>query len=454
MVKANILIVDDDLDVLQTAQIILKQEFSRIETLDDPRGIPGKITRNTYDAILLDMNFRKGLNDGREGMYWLDRILEVDKEAVVILITAYAEVDLAVKAIKEGATDFIMKPWKNQKLIATVHAALKLGSSRKKIQQMRDTQSHIQESSDRRFQDFIGESPQIGRVRDLIDKVANTDASVLILGENGTGKELVARAIHRKSHRHNEVFMGVDLGAIPTSLFESELFGHLRGAFTDARENKAGKILAANGGTLFLDEIGNLPPEGQIKMLRTLQNREVTPVGSENSEEVDFRLISATNMPVYDMIQEGTFRQDLLYRINTVEIMLPALRERKEDIPLLARHFIDIFCKKYGKPVMELEKDSLQSLKEYHWPGNIRELQHAIERAIILSENASISMEDLFPRAANLRVSGKEHTLEEHEKQYIQQVLDNNNGHVTNTAKTLGLTRTALYRRLNKYGLQ
>ncbi len=454
MLRANILIVDDDTDVLQTAQIILKQEFSRIDILETPHDIPGQITRENYDVILLDMNFRKGLNDGREGMYWLERILEINEDAVVILITAYAEVDLAVNAIKEGATDFIMKPWKNQKLIATIHAALKLGDSRKTIRRMQDTQHHIQESSDRNFQDFIGQSPQIGRVRELIDKVAQTDASVLILGENGTGKELVARSIHRLSPRHEQVFMGVDLGAIPETLFESELFGHVKGAFTDARENKAGKVQAAGGGTLFLDEIGNLPAAGQVKLLRTLQSREVTPLGANQPEEVDFRLISATNQPVYEMTADKRFREDLLYRINTVEIRLPALRERRDDIPLLADHFMDLYRRKYGKANIGLDRETRDKLTSYPWPGNIRELQHAVERAVILSDGNSITPGDLFPDKRTSPVTRmNSRTLEENEKEYIQEVLENNEGNVTQTAKVLGLTRTALYRRLNKYGL-
>ncbi len=453
MIRANILIVDDDRDVLETARIILKQEFSRIDVLSDPSSLPAQFSRQPYDIVLLDMNFRKGLNDGREGLYWLERILEMDPEAVVILITAYADVDLAVTAIKHGATDFIMKPWKNQKLIATLHAAMKLGESRKKIRHMENAQQQAQENSDRPFMSFIGSSPPVERVRDLITKVADTDANVLILGENGTGKELVARSIHRQSSRRDKIFMGVDLGAVPPSLLESELFGHVKGAFTDAGENRQGKIQAADGGTLFLDELGNISLEAQMKLLRTLQTREVTPLGKTQGVEVDFRLVSATNMPVYKMVDEQKFRSDLLYRINTVEIILPPLRDRGEDILQLAEHFLSVFSEKYGKPGLSLSGSSQSALLSYRWPGNIRELQHAVERAVILTDSGEIHPSDLFPQERPDETTNGILTLEEKEKEYIREVLNRNEGNVTQTARILGLTRTALYRRLNKYGL-
>jgi DNA-binding NtrC family response regulator len=453
MIKSNILIVDDDRDILETANMYLKQEFSHIDLLEDPALIPGYISRKSYDLILLDMNFRKGLNDGREGFYWLERILEYDEDSVVILITAYGEVDLAVQAIKMGATDFVMKPWKNQKLLATIHAALTLGSSKRTIRRMTDTQQILSSQAHQPFEDFIGTSPPIQQVRELVKKVAQTDASVLILGENGTGKELVARAIHRQSHRHQKVFMNVDLGSITSSLFESELFGHLKGSFTDAKENKTGKIAASDGGTLFLDEIGNLSPEAQVKLLSVLQHQEVTPVGSTTSVKIDFRLISATNMPLYDMVREQKFRQDLLYRINTVEIRLPALRERLADIPLLVNHFLQQYRSKYQKPGLTLEKDTIHHLSSYAWPGNIRELQHAVERAVILSNGSVLHGRDLIPDSSHEHSSGRVTTLEENEKKFIEEMLRKHEGNVTKTAKELGITRTALYRRLNKYHL-
>lgn len=454
MRKAKILIVDDDQDVLDTARIILKPEFSQVDMLQDPSRLPGSVTRENYDLILLDMNFRKGLNQGREGLYWLERILEIDPEAIVILITAYAEVDLAVNAIKHGATDFIMKPWKNQKLIATLHAALRLRESEREVRRMKDTQHHIQDVTDKPYQDFIGDSPPVQRIREIIARVAGTDASVLIMGENGTGKELVARAVHRQSQRSNHAFISVDLGALAPTLWESELFGYVKGAFTDAREDKTGKIRAADQGTLFLDEIGNIPPESQIKLLRTLQTREVTPVGKTTGEQVDFRLISATNMPLHEMVSENRFREDLLYRINTVEIWLPALRDRRDDIALLAAHFLENFSSRYRKKDLQFHDDALDAMHAYHWPGNIRELQHAVERAVIMSDRQKITPDDLFARRTGTRPSSGILTLDEKEKEYIQEVLARHEGNVTRTASALGLTRTALYRRLNKYGIQ
>jgi DNA-binding NtrC family response regulator len=454
IMKANILIVDDDRDILETAQMFLKHEFSRIDLLEDPKKIPEYISRLDYDVILLDMNFRKGLNDGSEGFYWLERIREFNKDAVVILITAYGEVDIAVKAIKQGATDFVMKPWKNQKLLATIHASLQLGNSRKTIRRLQDRQQLMNEHANQPFEDFIGVSPAIEQVRELIRKVSVTDANVLILGENGTGKELIARSIHRHSKRRDNIFMAVDLGAITPTLFESELFGHTKGAFTDARENKTGRISASDGGTLFLDEIGNLSGPLQMKLLTAIQNQQVTPVGTSTPVQIDFRLISATNMPLYDMVRENTFRQDLLYRINTVEIRLPSLRERLSDIPLLASHFLKKYSAKYQKPDLALSDDSLYQLSNYTWPGNVRELQHALERAVILTSGHIIQPDDLFPGTPKLKTKSGTPTLEEKEKEYIEEVLQKNQGNVTKTAEVLGLTRTALYRRLNKYGIQ
>jgi DNA-binding NtrC family response regulator len=454
--EAKILIVDDDRDILETARMFLKQEFSHVQLEQNPEKIPFLIQNMEYDVILLDMNFKIGVNDGEEGFHWLGQILKHDPRAVVILITAYGEVDLAVKAMKHGATDFVLKPWKNQKLLGTILSALQLRQSRKEVDQLKLTQEKLSDAIDQPYADFIGESPAIQRVRELIDRVAGTDADVLILGENGTGKELVARAIHRSSLRKNKVFISVDLGAITETLFESELFGHVKGAFTDARQDKPGRFEIASGGTIFLDEIGNLSMGLQSKLLTVLQNRKVQRVGATQEIAVNFRLICATNMPLNDLVYEKKFRQDLLYRINTVEIRVPPLRERTDDIPLLADHFLQLYGKKYKRPGMKIEKSVIQKMKKYFWPGNIRELQHAIERAVILSEDKHIDSAELLISSGSHRPK-EDHTpktLEEMEKTFILQSLDENEGNVSQTAVALGMTRTALYRRMKKHSIQ
>jgi DNA-binding NtrC family response regulator len=456
MESKKILIVDDDRDILETARMFLKQEFSQVQIEDNPQKIPFLVTNNDYDVILLDMNFKMGVNDGEEGFHWLQEILKIDSQAVVILITAYGEVDLAVKAMKQGATDFVLKPWKNQKLLGTILSALQLRQSKKEVQKLKETQDRLTDSIDQPYVDFIGESPAIMRVRELVNRVAATDADVLILGENGTGKELVARAIHRSSNRKNKIFITVDLGAITETLFESELFGHVKGAFTDARQDKPGRFELANGGTIFLDEIGNLSLALQSKLLTVLQQRKVQRVGGIHEIPVDFRLICATNMPLNEMVVEKKFRQDLLYRINTVEIRVPPLRERAEDIPLLSEHYLQVYGKKYKRPGMKIDKAVVQRMKKYYWPGNIRELQHAIERAVILSEEKTIEAAELLisGNAPKQKQESSPKTLEEMEKIFILQSLDDNGGNVSQTAIALGMTRTALYRRMKKHGIQ
>jgi DNA-binding NtrC family response regulator len=427
--KGSILIVDDDIDILETARMFLKQNFTYVEICPDPAKIPQLISRNSYDVVLLDMNFKKGKNDGEEGFYWLGRILDFDPDISVILITAYGEIDLAVRAIKMGAIDFILKPWKNQKLLGTVHAGWKLRRSNYEVQKLKNTQKHLEKEVRNTDTDIIGKSPSMGRVFDLVQKVADTDANVLLLGENGTGQALVARAIHNQSSRKKEPFIKADLGAVPETLFESELFGHVKGAFTDALENRMGSFELARGGTLFLDEIGNMALNLQAKLLTTLENRVIKKVGSDISQKIDIRLISATNKPIYNMVKEDKFRQDLLYRVNTVEITLPPLRERQEDIEMLVAHFLDIYTEKYKQERKPITPRLIQSLRKYAWPGNVRELQH-VESTTEIPE-----------------------TLEEMERQFILKSLEKNDGNVTQTAKILGLTRTAMYRRLNKYGL-
>ncbi|WP_020530658.1 sigma-54-dependent transcriptional regulator [Flexithrix dorotheae] len=453
--EGKILVVDDDVDVLSTAKMFLKQHFSVVQVDQHPENIPKLLAQDNFDLILLDMNFSKGDNDGEEGLFWLNKILEINPGAVVILITAYGEVDLAVKAIKNGAVDFVLKPWKNEKLLATINSSLKLSRSKKEVEQLKNTQKKLTEEGNRPYQEFVGNSPAIQRVFDLIDKVAATDANVLILGENGTGKELVARALHRKSLRKNNIFISVDLGAISETLFETELFGHVKGAFTDAKENRPGSFELASGGSIFLDEIGNLSLPLQAKLLTVIQNREVKRVGANRKTSVDIRLICATNLPLYEMVETDEFRQDLLYRINTVEIRLPSLRERKEDIPLLIQHFLDIYSKKYKKNNLRIDQGSISKLKKYQWPGNVRELQHAVERAVILSTGNQISAGDfpLGPTQPVKNVAQEIMTLEDMEQKFIREALERNLGNVSKTAKELGLTRTALYRRLNKHGL-
>ncbi|KYG80498.1 DNA-binding NtrC family response regulator [Roseivirga ehrenbergii] len=453
--EAKILVVDDDIDVLNTARMYLKQQFTLVQIENDPEQIPDHLEREAFDVVLLDMNFKKGDNEGEEGLKWLNRILTIDPNAIVILITAYGEFDLAVKAVKSGATDFLPKPWKNEKLFGTIQSALQLRQSKLEVDRLKSTQKTLSSEIDQKFENFIGESLPIKKVFSLIEKVGPTDANVLILGENGTGKELAARALHRQSERKDKVFINVDLGSISENLFESELFGHVRGAFTDAKEDKPGRFELASGGTLFLDEIGNLSLPLQAKLLTVLQQRKVSRVGSGKEIPVDIRLVCATNMPLYEMVKEGTFRQDLLYRINTVELRMPALAERTEDITLLVRHFIQLYGKKYQKPKMRIDHNTIAKLKKYHWPGNIRELQHAIERAIILADDHKLTADDfvLQPNRSNKRLEEDILDLSEMEKRLILKALDKNNGNVTRAAKDLGIDRLALYRRLQKYGL-
>jgi DNA-binding NtrC family response regulator len=427
-----------------------------VHTENDPKAIPNCLKNETYDVVFLDMNFAKGATTGQEGFYWLDRILEIDPSIIVILITAFGDVDMAVRAIKEGATDFVLKPWQNEKLLATLSAALKLRRSRLEARNLRSRQKQLSADLDQPFHDFIGVSTAMEQVFDLIQKVGRTDANVLILGENGTGKELVARALHRHSPRADEVFISVDMGALSETLFESELFGHVKGAFTDAREDRAGRFEIASGGTLFLDEIGNLPLTLQSKLLRVVEMRAITRLGSNKHIEVDVRLICATNMPIQEMVANKEFRQDLLYRINTVEIQIPPLRERTEDVPLLVDHFLKLYSKKYHKDVKRVSPATLKKLEKYHWPGNVRELQHAIERAIIMSEDQVLQPTDFLLTSAEAESDGMvfdDYNLEDIEKTIIRKVISKYGGNISHAAKELGLSRTSLYRRLEKYGL-
>jgi len=454
----KILIVDDNEDLLKAAKLFLKRHLEQVDLEKNPEAIPTLLNNEDYDVILLDMNFTKDVSSGKEGYYWLERILSIDPSAVVVLITAYGDVQMAVKAIKAGATDFVLKPWENEKLLATIYSAMRLRESRMEVEELRTRQKELSQKLNERFSDILGESAAMNKVFETIDRVASTDANILILGENGTGKELIAHAIHQHSLRKNEIFVSVDLGSISESLFESELFGHKKGSFTDAREDRAGRFEAAHGGTLFLDEIGNLGMGLQTKLLSVLQNRKVSRVGEHKDRPIDIRLICATNMPLYEMVKENTFRQDLLYRINTIEIQLPPLRERLEDIPLLASHFLGVYNEKYEKSIRKLSDATLARMNKYHWPGNVRELQHAIERAVIMSSSQVLQPEDFnfgstLSKSDDDSLTLDQYNLEDMEKLLIRKVLHKYNGNITQAAEALGLTRSSLYRRLEKHGL-
>jgi len=454
---SKILIVDDDADVLLAAKLFLRQHFNVVHTEKDPENIPKLLKAENYDVILLDMNFSRDATSGKEGFFWLDKILEIDPLAVVIFITGYGDIELAVQGIKEGATNFILKPWDNKKLLATIAANLQVRHSKQEIDELRSKQKVLIAHQDQAYGNLIGKSPAMQKVLATVDKVAKTDANVLILGENGTGKELIARAIHRASGRREEVFISVDLGAISETLFESELFGFKKGAFTDAKEDRAGRFEAANKGSIFLDEIGNLSFPLQSKLLSVIQNRKVVRIGTNREIPIDVRLICATNMPLYQMVNDGKFRQDLLYRINTVEILLPPLRDRVEDIPALADHFLQIYSKKYKMPHKRISPVTFKRLEKHTWPGNIRELQHAIERAVIMSESNILEPHDFFLPQMEDTSDGNmlpaNMNLEETEKMLIRKVYDKHGGNISKAAKELGLTRASLYRRIEKYGL-
>ena len=450
----KILMIDDDEDVLLAAKMLLKKQNHHVIIEKNPKKIPFLLNNDTYDVILLDMNFSKDITSGKEGFYWLDEIIKHDRSSVVILITAFGDVEMAVRALKQGATDFILKPWQNEKLIATIATAIKLKQSYNQVDKLKKAKEMLEEQISKPFAEIIGKSPAIQEVFTLTDKVAKTDANVLILGENGTGKELIARAIHQRSLRKENSFVSVDMGAITETLFESELFGHKKGAFTDAREDRPGRFELANGGTLFLDEIGNLSLALQGKLLSALQSRQVTRVGSNHATPVDIRLICATNMPLHKMVQEGTFRQDLLYRINTVEIRVPPLCERVEDIPLLAQHYLNHYAKKYHKSVKLIMPEAMDRLKRYAWPGNIRELQHAIERAVIMTDSDTLQESDfLLSRSLSSGAANNTLNLDEVERTAIAKALQMHSGNISKAADELGLTRASLYRRMEKYGL-
>jgi DNA-binding NtrC family response regulator len=470
----KILIVDDDQDILTAGNLLLKRHYGQVITCEEPEFIEQLMSKHDFDAILLDMNFSPGESSSQQGFVWLAKILEIDPQAVVVLITAHGGVDVAVEAMKMGATDFIAKPWENEKLVATLSASVKLRRSRSEAEMLKHTNRALSDVVGTPKQPMLGNSRVMQDVLSLIERSAPTDANVLILGENGTGKELAARALYQHSNRADKVFMSVDLGAVTESLFESELFGHKKGAFTDARQDRVGRLQAANGGTLFLDEIGNLPLHLQAKLLTVLEQRKVSPVGANEPVDIDIRVIAATNLPRDQLSREDRFRQDLLFRLNTVEITVPPLRERPDDIPEIAAHYAALYCRKYGRPIKGFSSSAMDAIIRYNWPGNVRALRHALERAVILSETnqfeltdfqldsqpnqpgalvipGQTSAPDVSTSAAGVAVNDL--NLERLEKRAIEKALQQHRYNISHAAKELGLTRAALYRRMDKHGL-
>lgn len=453
MAKGNILIVDDNKSILSALEIFLTPEFQTITTLSDPNRIPTELRKKEYNLVILDMNFNAGLNTGNEGIYWLGRIKESNPEISVVMITAFGDIELTVKALKMGATDFFLKPWDNNKLLATLKSALQLNWSKKEVNQLKEKEKGLKTEMNREQKFIIGSSPQLIQMLNMVRKVAKTDANVLITGENGTGKELIAHEIHRLSERSQEVLVSVDMGAITETLFESELFGHVKGAFTDARENRPGKFEVADKGSLFLDEIGNLSFHLQAKLLAAIQNRQISRIGSNQTIPVDIRLICATNKKLESMVHEGLFREDLLYRINTIQIEVPPLRERGNDVLVLTDFFLKKYSSKYNKTSLKINQQAQDKLLKYPWPGNIRELQHTIEKAVILSEGNVLKADDFFMKQVfSGRTNETDLTLEEMEKRMINVAIEKNNGNLSAAADQLGITRQTLYNKIKKSG--
>lgn len=452
-IEGSVLIVDDDRDVLSTAAMFLKQLTTKVTREDNPEKIIDHLKQDAFDVILLDMNYAAGKIDGKEGLLWLSEIQKFDASAVVIMMTAYGNIQIAVDALKNGATDFIVKPWDNEKLLATINAALELKKSKDEVMRLQETQKQLNKDILNTSQ-IIGDSVSMRKIFNMVDKVAPTDADVLILGENGTGKELLAREIHQRSSRKDKAFIKVDLGSLSESLFESELFGHVKGSFTDAKQDRAGRFEIAKGGTLFLDEIGNIPMNLQSKLLTVLQQRKLCRVGSTKEINLNIRLICATNQNLIELIKSGAFREDLYYRINTVEMELPPLRRRLEDLENLFDYFVQFYKKKYNRSKLSVNRSALKLMKKYHWPGNIRELEHSIERAVILSEDNSLNFLDFqLKKQQPALLEGDSLNLVEHEKNLILKAIERTQGHMSKAAKELGVTRSSLYRRLEKYDL-
>jgi DNA-binding NtrC family response regulator len=451
----RVLIVDDNQAVLSALGQLLEYEVEKVIGIKSPALIPGIIETQEIDVIIMDMNFSRGATDGQEGITWLKRILQDDPDAVVLMITAYGEMDLAIEAMKSGATDFIAKPWDNDKLVATVRSGIMLKESRMQVRQLKSKQDHLSHYIEAGHEKLYGKSPEMYRVQETIRKVAPSDSNVLVLGENGTGKELIAREIHQASNRSGEVFVHVDMGAISESLFESELFGHVRGAFTDARTDKPGRIEIASGGTLFLDEIGNLQPAMQTKLLNVLQNREIYRIGSNKPQAADFRLISATNQDLRALISEKRFREDLYYRINTIEITAPPLRERGQDVIDLAHYFLDKYRVKHKRTGLLFSPGALDAMQGNQWPGNVRQLQHSVERAVLMADGRKIEASDIFPGASDCPLPDeiRRPTLAQLEEISIKDSIKRNGGNLSKAARELGVARSTLYNKMKSYGI-
>ena len=469
--NGHILLVDDDEDILTAGRILLRRKFAGVVCCRRPEEVPGLLEKHNFDAVLLDMNFGPGESSGEQGLEWLARILAIDPLLPVVMITAHGSVDTVVDAMRHGATDFVAKPWSNEKVVATMSAAVQLHQSRVESESLRNANRVLAEAAVAGGNMIVGDSVEMRDVLSLAHKAAPTDVNVLILGENGTGKELIARELHRQSARADRIFLSVDMGSISESLFESELFGHKKGAFTGANEDRPGRFQAANGGTLFLDEIGNLPLHLQAKLLGVLEQRHVTPLGSDKAQSIDVRVISATNASADTLADADRFRQDLLFRLNTVEIKLPPLRERIDDILPIANHFAEVYSRKYNQRVRAFSPAARAALIEYEWPGNVRALRHAIERAVILTSNEYLEPEDLQLREASTTqvapptavtapstttapvAAAPEQSLDQIEKAAIEKVLRKHGFNISHTAKELCLTRASLYRRMQKHGI-
>ncbi|SMD31865.1 DNA-binding transcriptional response regulator, NtrC family, contains REC, AAA-type ATPase, and a Fis-type DNA-binding domains [Reichenbachiella faecimaris] len=452
----NILIVDDDAGILTSAQLFLKQYFKKVYVELNPEKIKNHFNKNQIDIVLLDMNFQKGKNNGEDGFKYLKTILEIQPNVLVIFMTAYGDIDMAVQALKGGAIDFVTKPWKNEKFLTTIETANKLAQSRRQIEDLKNSRQYLSEQEAKETEGFIGQAPLFLQVKHTMEKVSITDASVLLLGQNGTGKGLAAKFIHQNSLRNERPMITIDMGALSESIMESELFGHEKGSFTDASQQKKGRLELAHKGTLFLDEIGNLSLSAQAKLLSVLQNQKFSRLGSNVEIDIDVRLICATNMPLYEMVEQGTFRQDLLYRINTVELVMPSLNDRLIDIPILLDYFLSAFKARYKKRALNISPDEVAKLQRMNWPGNIREFQHATERAVILADQDNLRASDF----QNIRAAEKSSppsdslNLKDMEIAFIEKAMKIHLGNITHAAKELGIDRLALHRRLEKYGIQ
>ncbi len=454
--KGNLLIVEDNKEILEALELFLEDEFSLVTGLKTPNLIVSSLKSKAYDLVLLDMNFSAGVVTGNEGLYWLNEILKVDSSLSIIMMTAYGDVDLAVKAMKIGAVDFIIKPWDNDKLLATLRTALKLRESNREMKNLNNREDDQAAESDQKYSEIIFQCPQMSRVMEVVRKVSKTDVNILITGENGTGKGLIAREIHMRSSRSKKAMITVDMASIPLTLFESEMFGHKKGAFTDAKQDRIGRFETASGGTLFLDEIGNLSMNMQAKVMNVLQERRIIPLGSNKMVPIDIRLICATNKNLDKLVIEGLFRQDLLFRVNTIQIDLPPLREREDDIELMANHFLDQYATKYGRGKFIFSNDALMAMRSYVWPGNIRELEHSVEKAVILAEDNTVKSQDLDLKMMPGQImpqEGLDGSYGDYEKEIIRKTLLRHMGNMTSAARELGVTRQTIYNKMKRYGL-